>query len=96
MSETRRSARLQYINPFASHLNGLQVALQDLLELKLTAKTKNEINDALAYLRTFICVLLSAIWHKLLAAIGICIKVIQAGDATLDVEVSNINALLED
>ena len=96
MSETRWSDRLQCIKPFAFHLNGIQLALQDLLELNLTAKTRNEINGVLAYLSSFICVLMSAVWYKILAAIDICNKVIQARDATLDVEVSNIETLLED
>ena len=96
MSETRWSDRLQCIKPFVSHLNGIQLALQDLLELNLTAKTRNEINEVLAYLRTFICVLTLAVWCKILAAIDICNKTIQARDATLDVEVSNIETLLED
>ena len=48
------------------------------------------------YLKTFICVLMSAVWHKILAAIDICNKVNQARDSTLDVEVSNIETLLED
>lgn len=39
---------------------------------------------------------MSAVWHKVLAAIYICNKVIQARDATFDVEVSNIETLLED
>lgn len=39
---------------------------------------------------------MSAVWYKILAAIDICNKVIQARDATLDVEVSNIETLLED
>ena len=95
MSETRWSDRLQCIKPFVSHLNGIQLALQDLLQLNLTAKTRNEIQGVLAYLRTFICLLMSAIWYKVLSAIDICNKVIQARDATLDVEVSNIEALLE-
>ena len=39
---------------------------------------------------------MSAVWYKVLAAIDICNKVIQARDATLDAEVSNIETLLED
>ena len=65
MSETRWSARLQCIKPVASHLNGIQLALQDLLELSLTAKTRNEINGVLAYKRTFIYVLMSAVWYNI-------------------------------
>ena len=39
MSEVRWSTRLQGIKPFASHPNDIQLALQDLLELNLTAMT---------------------------------------------------------
>ena len=67
-----------------------------LVELSLTAKTNNEINGVLVHLRTFVCVLMSAIWYKTLSAIDICKKVIQARDAILDVEVSNIETFLED
>ena len=49
----------------------------------------------LAYLKTFICGLMSSVWYEILAAIDICNKVIQARDATQDVEVSNVEALLE-
>ena len=96
MSDTRLSDRLQSIKPVASHLTGIQLALQDLLELTLSAKTGNEVNGVLAYLKSFVCVLMSAVWYKVLATMDICNKVIQARDATLDVEVSNIETLLED
>ena len=71
MSETSWSARLQSIKPFVSHLNGIQLALQYLLELNLTAKTLNEINGILAYLGTHNDMLMSAVRHKSLAAIDI-------------------------
>ena len=96
MSQTRWSNRLQSIKPFASHLTGIQLALKDLLELTLTAKTRNEVNGVLAYLKSFVCVLISALWYKVLATIDICNKVIQARDATLNMEVSNIETFLED
>ena len=62
----------------------------------MTTKTRNEINGVLAYLRTFICVPMSAVLYKIWAAIDICSEVIQARDATLYLELSNIEALLED
>ena len=40
--------------------------------------------------------LMLAAWYKSLAAINICNKVIQARDATLDVEVSIYEILLDD
>ena len=48
MSETRWSAMLQCIKSIASHLNGILLAFQDMLELNLTAKIRNEINGVLA------------------------------------------------
>ena len=71
MSETKWSDRLQSIKPFAVHLTGIQLAWQDLLEITLTAKTRNEVNGVLSYLKSFVsvCVLMSAVWYKVLAAI---------------------------
>ena len=53
-------------------------------------------NGVLAYLRTLICGPISAVWSKILATMDICNKVIQTGDATLDMEVSSIETLLDD
>ena len=40
--------------------------------------------------------LISAVSYKILAAMDIYNKVVQTRDATLDVEVSNVESLLED
>ena len=90
------SARLQCNKPFSSNLDGTHLALQDLSEPNLTAKTRNDLNGALVFKRTFICAPMSAVWYEILAVIDICNKVIQARDSTQDVEVSNIETLLED
>ena len=95
MSETMWSAKLQCIKRFASHHISIHLAFHGLLELNSTANTRSQINSILAHLRMFICVLMSAFWYKRLAAIDICNKVIQARDATLGVDVSNIETLLE-
>ena len=76
MPETRWSDRLQSIKPFASYLTGIWLALQDLLKLTLIAKTRNEMDAVLACLKSFVCVLILAVWYKVLAAIDICNKVI--------------------
>ena len=68
----------------------------DLFELSLTAKTRNDVNGVLAFQRTIICVLMSAVWYNILAVIDICNNVFQARYVTPDVEVSNIETLLED
>ena len=73
MCETRWSAGLL--------LDGIQFALQDVLEPNLTAKARNEINWVLACLRTVTCVLMSAVRNNILAAIDISNNVNQARDA---------------
>ena len=67
MSEYRWSARRQCTKPFLSNRNGFQLALQDQLELKLTAKTRNKWS-----IGKKLCVLMSAVLHRILAAINIC------------------------
>ena len=54
MSVTRWSARLQCTKPFDYHFNGNQLVLQNRLELKFAAKTRNEISEVLAYLNGII------------------------------------------
>ena len=40
------------------------------------------------------CIIMSVVWHTMLVPIDFCNKVIQASDATLDMEVANIESLL--
>ena len=44
---------INVLNLFSSHLNGIQLALQDQLEINLSVNTRNEINGALAYPKNF-------------------------------------------
>lgn len=85
---TRWSERVESVKPFVAHLPGIKLALKDLLELNLTAKTRTEINGAFSYVTSFICVIMSVVWYKVLVPIDFCNKIIHARDATLDVEVS--------
>ena len=71
-----------------------RVALKDLLKLNMTAKATTEIHGTLSYV-TFTCVIMVHMWYKILVPIDICNKVIQARDATLDIEVKNIEELLQ-
>lgn len=79
ISGTRWSARVQNVIPIAAHLPGIKLVLEDLLELNLTAKTRTEVNGALSYVTSFICVIMFVIWYKV--PIDFCNKVIQARDA---------------
>ena len=38
---------------------------------------------------------MSVVWHRILVPIDFCNKVIQASDATLDIEVTNLESLLD-
>ena len=67
---------------------------EELLELNLTAKSRNDVKGVLSDVTSFICIIMSVVWYKVLAPIDFCNKVIQARDATLDVEVSNVSRLL--
>lgn len=71
MSNTRWSDRVESIKPFVAHLPGIKIALENLLELNLTAKTRTEINGALSYVTSFICVIMSVVWYRVLVPVDI-------------------------
>lgn len=96
MSQTRWSARVDSVRPFAAHIGGLRKAVQDVLQMNLTAETRSDLNGILKYLASFECVILASVWLKILTAIDQRNRVLQARDTTLDVEVANINSLIED
>lgn len=58
MSETRWSDRVECVKPIAAHLPGIKLALEDLLQLNLMAKTRNEVHGVLLYVTYFACVLI--------------------------------------
>ena len=96
MSQTRWSARVDSVRSFAAHIGGLRKAVQDVLQMNLTAETRSDLNGILKYLASFECVILASVWLKILTAIDQRNRVLQARDTTLDVEVTNINCLIED
>ena len=69
------------------------LALEDLIELNLTPKTNSEIHGAMCCVRFFTCIIMSVVWYRILVAIDFCSKVIQDSDATLDMEVANIESM---
>jgi len=81
---------------YCTRLPGIKTAIEELLTMKLTAKSKLDANGSLLYLKSFVCAFMSAVWFKILNKIDICMKVIQVRQATLDTEVANIQQLLED
>ena len=96
LSETRWTARVASVRPFAAHLPGIESALRQLLTLNLTPKTRYEINGAITYLTSFTCIVMASVWLKVLIMIDYRNQVIQVRDATIDVEVQNLKSLADD
>ena len=93
---TRWTERIDSIRPFITHLPGINLSLNELLELNLTAKTKTEIFGAINYVSSHKCELMSAIWYMVLKAIDERNRVIKARDATIYIEVRNLYDLLDE
>eukprot|EP00112_Aurelia_sp_Birch-Aquarium-sp1_P025206 Seg827.5 transcript_id=Seg827.5/GoldUCD/mRNA.D3Y31 product="hypothetical protein" protein_id=Seg827.5/GoldUCD/D3Y31 len=96
LSGTRWKDRVASVHPFAAHLPGIKVALQQLLASNLTPKTTIDVNGAIRYVSSFVCIVMSAIWLKILVAIDQRNQVIQARKATINVEVTNLRSLVAD
>ena len=96
LSHTRWTERIDSVRPFTTHLPGINLALNEILELNLTAKTKTEIFGAINYVSSYKCVLMSAIWYKVLNAIDERNRVIEARDATIEIEARNLDDLLDE
>ena len=96
-SDTRWSAQILSVKPFAGHNPGLRVALGKLREnFKLTPEAKADVDGILKYLKSFKCILLSSIWFKALTMIDYRSKILQLRNATLDIEVQSIDGLVSD
>jgi len=64
--------------------------------MKLPAKSEHDANGSLSYLKSFVSACMSAVLFKILSRMDICMKVLQARQATLDTEVANIQELVND
>ena len=68
-SHKRWSDRVESVKSFASHIPGIRSFLDALLQLNLTPETKADFQSILKHTSSFLCILLSAIWVKVLLAI---------------------------
>ncbi|XP_004208008.2 uncharacterized protein LOC101239967 [Hydra vulgaris] len=96
MSNTRWSARIESVKPFAEHVPGLKSAIQDLKKLNLTAETRSDIKRIEKYwvhLSSF-----ESIERNIgsITSINYRNTVLKARDATLDVEDLNLKSLFDD
>ena len=95
-SETRWSARVDSVKPLATHLPGIMTALSQVQELNLTPETRSDAVGMISYLSSFESILMASLWLKSLTAINFRNLLLQAREATLDVEVANIHDLIGD
>ena len=72
------------------------MALERVQQLNLTPETRSDADGLRSYLNSFESILMSSFWLKILTAINFRSLVLQAREATLDVEVTNILDLIED
>ena len=96
LSGTRWTDRVASVRLFAAHLPGIKKALEEHLSLNLTPKTTIEVNGAIKYVSSFTCIVMSALWLKILVPIDQRNQVIQARKATIDVEVSNLRVRIHE
>ncbi|XP_065672106.1 zinc finger MYM-type protein 1-like [Hydra vulgaris] len=95
ISKTRWSARIEAVKPVARHLNSLRTALKELQSLNLTVSAQSELQSIQKYLSKFECIVMSSLWMKLLTMIHQTNLIIEARNATLDVEMENIKNLMD-
>ncbi|XP_053893227.1 uncharacterized protein LOC128841815 [Malaclemys terrapin pileata] len=96
MSKTRWSARIDGVQPVAQYLNSARKALNELESLNLTAQAGMELQSIQKHMSKFECILMLSLWMKLLTMIHQTNLVIEAHNATLDVERDNIESLIND
>ena len=94
MSQTRWSARIACIKPFAQHIDSLRHAVDDVLAMNITSDARSTLNGIKSYMNSFRCVLLASVWYKVLYAIDIRNQILQVKEQTLDVEVANVISLV--
>lgn len=96
MCETRWSSRTEAIKPFVGHNLALRNAIEEVETMTLKAETRADLAGVKKYLQSFEGLVMASIWFKILTSINQRTVVLQARNATIDVEVSNLKSLLED
>lgn len=96
LSDTRWSARVDCVKPIAAHTGKVAEAVSSLLKLNIPVETRATINGLLQYLQSFQCIIMASVWVKILTPINYRSQLLQSINATLDVEVYNIESLIGD
>ena len=94
ISGTRWSDRAESVKQLVAQVPRVKMAFEDLLELKLTPKARNEILGAICDVSSITYVIMPVVSYSILGPIDFCNNVIQASNATLDMKFENIESLL--
>ncbi|XP_011170616.3 zinc finger MYM-type protein 1-like [Solenopsis invicta] len=70
LSQTRWSARVECVKPFAAHIPGITEAIIEIETVNLTPETRFDIKGTKTYMESFECTLLASIWLKVLTTIN--------------------------
>jgi hypothetical protein len=61
MSNTRRSARVESVKPFAQNLPAIKKAIESVLELNVTSEIRTDLNRIKMYMESFECLLMASV-----------------------------------
>lgn len=84
------------MKPFVAHLPAIVNAIDELFLLNLSADLINDLKGIKKCITSFKFLLMSSIWLKILIPIDLRNNVIQARNATIDVEKDNITSLISE
>ena len=90
ISGSRWSDRVESVKSFVAHLPGVKLALEDVLELNLTQKIRNEIHGTTCYVSSLTSIIMSVMWNRILVPTDLCNKINQAFDGSTDMEFANM------
>ena len=96
MSGTRWLERVTTVRPVAAHSDLILKSIEAVGELTLTPEATIELTSMQGYFSSFVSVLMSSIWIKVLSAIDERNKILQTRAGNVDVEVQNLRDLLCD
>lgn len=94
ISKTRWSARIDAVKPIFNNQSNILAALEECKSLNLPPHARTELQPIFQYLDTFECILLTTIWLEILTLLQQTNLIIEARNATLDVEKENIDHLI--
>ncbi len=97
LSETRWSARIAAVKPVANHLPSIIEALDTILaKCSLTNEARSDASGLKQYFMSFKAIVLLTVWKKILQSIEDRNLILQSGKISMEVEISNIQALKEE